>query len=106
MKRGSSLRLIEWPTPPTSAVVRGAIGFSSTQPCGGVLDRFHDVDVPGAAAQVPGDRVADLGFRRIRVASEQRDAGHHHPRRAVAALQAVLLPEPFLDRMQRAALLE
>ena len=44
--------------------------------------------------------MADLGFRRIRVLSEERDAGHHHSGRAETALEAVLLPEAFLDRME------
>ena len=32
---------------------------------------------------------------------EQADRGHHHPRRAEAALQAVMLVERLLDRVQR-----
>src|SRR5262249_36144857 len=75
----------------------------STQPRGRVLNRFHDVDVAGAAAQVAGDRLPNFGLGRVRVASQEGDARHHHPRRAVAALQAVLLPEAFLDRMELAA---
>ena len=50
--------------------------------------------------------MADLGLRRIRVLSEQRDAGHHHPWRAETALEPVFLPETFLDRMELAVLLE
>src|SRR5262245_8985874 len=106
MNRGSSLRLMEWPIPPTSAVVRGSIVPPSTQPCGGVLNRFHEVHVASAAAQIARDRMADLGLGRVRVATEQRDARHHHARRAVPALQSVLLPESFLNRVQLAALFE
>ena len=37
---------------------------------------------------------------------EQRVAGHHHARRAEAALQAVLLQEAVLDRVELAVLLQ
>src|SRR3974377_413694 len=100
MKRGSSLRLIEWPMPPPSAVVRGPVVPPSPRPGGRILDRLDDVHVPGAAAEIAGDRVADLRLRRIRRASEDRDARQHHPRRAVAALQTVLLPETLLNRVE------
>ena len=39
-------------------------------------------------------------------AFEQRVARHHHPRRAKAALQAVLLIEALLDRVELPVLLE
>src|SRR5262245_4759482 len=102
MKRGSSLRLIEWPMPPTSAVVRGVIVISSMilladdylfQTCnpscagrarfgGCILNGLDDIHVAGAAAQVSGNGMPDVGFSGIPVPSEQRHAGHHHPRRA------------------------
>src|SRR5215510_4645542 len=106
MNRGSSLRLMEWPIPPMSAVVRGAIVPPSTQPCGGVLDRLDDVHVAGAAAQIARDRVTDVRLGRTGVAPEQRHARHHHARRAVPALQPVLLPEALLNRMQLAVLFQ
>src|SRR6187549_1073146 len=123
MKRGSSLRFIEWPMPEISGEVLGSMALSSArgdrgggrrgldgqrrlQLGGGMLDGFDDVDVAGAAAEVAGDRLADLLLRRVRVARQQGGAGEHHPRRAVAALQAVLLPEPVLDRVQGAVLLQ
>ena len=37
----------------------------------GVLDRLDDVDVAGAAAEVAGDRLADLVLARVRVLLEQ-----------------------------------
>src|SRR5215510_8844728 len=40
------------------------------------------------------------------VAPEQRDARHHHARRAESALESMLLPESFLNGMQLAALLQ
>ena len=43
---------------------------------------------------------ADLVLGRVRVSSQQRDRGHHHARCAEAALQAVLLAERLLDRVQ------
>src|SRR5690606_37388963 len=71
---------------------------------GRVLDRLHDVLVASAAAEVALQPVANLLFGRIRVALEQVGRGHDHAGRAVAALQAVLLPEAFLDRVQLAVL--
>src|SRR5262245_16948949 len=114
MKRGSSFRLSECPMPPTSADVRGACSGAIVrlltsrrgQLGGRVLDRLDDVDVARATAQVPGDRVADLVLARARVLLEVRVAGHEHAGRAVAALEAVLLHEPFLDRVELAVLLE
>src|SRR6266568_3798150 len=105
MKRGSSLRRIEWPIPATSGVVLGGIG-RLLHAAGGVLDRLDDVDVAGAAAQVPRDGLADLELARRRVPGQQRRRGHHHARRAEAALQAVLLPEAELDRVELALLLQ
>src|SRR4051794_5519365 len=42
----------------------------------------------------------DFFSRWFWIALEQLDAGHDHPRRAIAALQPVLLPKTFLHRMQ------
>src|SRR5258707_8544468 len=79
MNRGSSLRLTEWPMPPTSGVVWRVSVVMSAFPstgrdglavyrCGGalvhrpgrLLDRLDDVHVAGAAAEVAGDPLADL----------------------------------------------
>src|SRR3954463_8908733 len=83
MKRGSSLRLTEWPMPPTSGVVcgcscvvtagtpsahRGGVDrlgsddgcrFGGRELAGRLLDRLHDVHVAGAATQVAADPLAD-----------------------------------------------
>ena len=59
----------------------------------GVLHGLDDVVVPGAAAQVAVDAVADLLLGRIRVLRQQVDGRHDHAWRAVAALQAVALLE-------------
>src|SRR4029453_591383 len=83
MKRGSSLRLTEWPMPPTSGVVvvmtsvvmsgllagRGGVGrrgrhdgrgLGRAQLAGCLLDRLDDVDVARATAEVAADPLADL----------------------------------------------
>src|SRR5579884_360717 len=69
---------------------------------GGVLDGLDDVDVAGAAAQVALDAALDLVFGGIGVGLQQVDGLHDHARRAEAALQAVLLPEALLHRVQPA----
>src|SRR6185295_16068194 len=43
---------------------------------------------------------ANFAFRRFRIVVEQVDGGHDHAGRAEAALQSVLRPETFLQRMQ------
>src|SRR5918996_5991163 len=122
MKRASSLRLTLWPMPPMG-VSTVAICSSSARcgrrrwlllrlrsglliPCPhlatGALDRLDDVHVAGAAAHVPGDRPADLLFRRIGVSLQQGRADEHHRRRAEAALKPVLLLERLLDGMKGA----
>src|SRR6476469_9098718 len=84
MKRGSSLRLTEWPMPPISALVRGSaavvmvVAPRSTggdrrragrlgvggrlQLAGRLLDRLDDIDVARIATQVAADALADLGL--------------------------------------------
>ena len=71
---------------------------------GRVLHGLHDVLVSGAAADVPRERPADLLLGGARVLGEQRHRGQHHPRRAEAALEPVLLVEPRLDRVELRAL--
>src|SRR2546428_694327 len=106
MKRASSLRLTLCPMPPISVATLGL-------PLGGlahlarrVVDGLHDVHVTGAAAEIPGDRLTDLLLRRRGVRGEEADRGHHHSRGAEPALQAVLLVEALLDRMELPILLE
>src|SRR5262245_46383692 len=117
MKRGSSLRLTEWPMPPISAGVcrisvisrlradglgrAGGRRGHCPQLAGRLLDRLHDVHVAGAAAEVAADPVADLLLRRVRVLAEQPGRLHDHPGGAEAALEAVLVPESLLERMER-----
>src|SRR5262249_41767787 len=73
---------------------------------GGVLDGFDDVDVPGAAAEIPRDRAPDVALARIGIGFQERVARHHHAGGAIAALQAVLLKETLLDGIELAFLLE
>src|SRR6185436_1660042 len=63
----------------------------------GRLNRVDDVLVAGAAAEVAGDALADLGFGRLRIVVEQVGGRHDHAGRAIAALQTVLFPEAFLE---------
>ena len=74
--------------------------------CRSPLDRANDRRVSGAAADLPGDGLPDLGFGRIGVSVEQRPGRHHHAGGAEAALQAVALHEALLHRVEFGALLE
>src|SRR5262245_37538826 len=101
MKRASSLRGTEWPTPRTSvALISAPLLHRRAR----ALHGLDDVLIPGAAADLAGDRGTDVLLRRARVLGEQRHRRQHHPRRAEAALKAVLRAEGLLDRVQRAAL--
>src|SRR5712691_4574268 len=114
MKRGSSLRFIEWPMPQILASVLGSLiadllkrsTLRLAHFLGRVLHGLDDIHVARAAAQVPGDGLADLLLARVLVALEERARGHQHPGRAETALQAVLLGEALLDGMELARLLQ
>ena len=75
-------------------------GHRSTRPAGGD-DRFDDVPVAGAAADVPLQSHLHLVLARLRVLLQQRGRAHQHPGRAVAALEPVVLVERPLQRRQR-----
>src|ERR1700716_2118096 len=108
--RGSSLRRTLWPMP------RMAVSGMHHLVCANrrfaahlgrpVLDGLDDVHVARAAAQVAGDTTPDLGFGRIRRLLQQAGRSHDHARRTEAALQAVLLPEAFLQRVEHTVLLD
>src|SRR5213596_1800061 len=73
---------------------------------GGATGESHgrdDVLVTGAAAQIPGQRLADLALVRIGMLAQERHERHEDARRAEAALQPVSLAERGLKRMQRVA---
>src|SRR3984893_18089516 len=76
-------------------------GVVAAQCLGGGPDGLHDVPVAGAAAEVALQAFADLLVAWIGVAVEQIGGRHDEARRAVAALQPVLVPEGLLDRVQR-----
>src|SRR5512142_2492830 len=65
-------------------------GIFSSSPSPSGLRRAHDgVDdlrVARAAAEVPGDREADVIRRRLRLRREERRRAHEHPGGAEAAL--------------------
>src|SRR5204863_10097165 len=132
MNRGSSLRLTEWPIPPTSGVVwraasvvmvvsprstgRGRFGrdglafgglgghdrcgLAGIELAGCLLNRLDDVHVARAAAEIAADPRADLRLGRLGVLLQQPGGLHDHPRRAEPALEAVLVPERLLERME------
>src|SRR5882672_1066445 len=107
MKRSSSTRLRLEPSPPIliSSSARDSVGVVVTalslrpELLCSPEHRLHDVLVAGAPAQVAGKPPPHVFLCRVGVAVEQGLGGQHHARRAEAALQAVLLLEPLLDRV-------
>src|SRR5258706_3682113 len=67
-----------------------------------LLDRAHDRDIAGAAADVAVHVMDDLLARRLGVLVQQRLGGEDHPGRAEAALEGELVDEGLLHRMERA----
>src|SRR6266550_5668086 len=112
MKRGSSVRLTGDPrtsiaiacSPQSSGSDLGVgglrrLGAGSHGPRR-LADGAHDVVVARAAADVALKGVADLVVARFGVAGEKVGGDHDHARRAEPALEAVLLPERGLDRVE------
>ena len=64
------------------------------------LHRIDDVLVSGAAAQVAGQRRADLVLRRCAIRGQKLPHRHQNPRRAEAALQRMRIAKRLLQRMQ------
>ena len=58
--------------------------------------------VPGAAAEISFEAFSNLPFIRRRIVLKKCTRSHNHPRRAVAALETVSLPETFLYWMELA----
>ncbi len=127
ISRGSSLRRMAWPTwfdagawrwsavyaatslisaatppPPTSSSLMTRLRIDPPLHLGGVEHRLDDVVVAGATAQVALQPVADLLLGGVGVLGQQAGGGHDHPRGAVAALEAMVVPEGLLDRMELA----
>src|SRR5262245_2509472 len=93
--RGSSRRLIPEPK------MREAMGLPRHL-SRRLLDGGDDVLVARAAAVVPLQPVADLGLAGLGVPLEDVAGGQDHPGGAEAALEAVLLPEGFLEGVELA----
>src|SRR5690242_19375692 len=66
-------------------------------------DRRDDVGIGAAPAEVAAHRLADLVVGLRAALAEHRDRAHDLPRRAVAALEAVVRDERLLHRVQRLA---
>ena len=60
---------------------------------------FEDLPVPGAAADVAGQRLADLGVGRLGVVAQERGGRDDEARRAEAALHRAGVDERALHRM-------
>src|SRR4029453_8477784 len=110
MKSGSSFRFMCTPTEwsgfawmliviPSRASLCVADGGLAER-AGRLLHRFHNVLVAGAPAQVSGEPLTNVGLARIGLMLEEGIGRQQHARRAVAALQAVLIPEALLQRVQ------
>src|SRR4051812_35792227 len=63
-------------------------------------DGLEDFHVAGAAAEIAGEAVADVGLGRLRRSIEQVDGGDDHARRADAALRAAAGDERLLHGVQ------
>src|SRR6478735_1716362 len=103
MNSASSLRRTASPIPPVAGRLETVAMSDPRHLVGGLLDGRHDVLVAGAAADVALERVPDLALRELALGLlDDADGGHHHARRAVAALEPVMLVEGPLDRVQLA----
>src|SRR6266849_1664398 len=89
--------------PGEPALAQGASALARPHLLRGELHRLDNVLVAGAAAEIAGERAADLGVAGAGVVTKQLDRRQDHPRRAITALQPVLFPEAFLNRMEPAA---
>ena len=67
---------------------------------GSVLHGLDDLVITGAAAQIAGEPVADLGISRIRVFFEQCLRSHEDAGGAKSALKGSLVDEDLLQGMQ------
>src|SRR5574337_2033909 len=119
MKRMSSLRLTEAPMPVAlifSFSLRNGSFLNARASLGGfrrasghiaraLRDRFDDVVIAGAAADVALEPVPDRRLVEVcAFAIDEVDRGHDHARGAEPALQPVIVLERLLHRMQVAVL--
>src|ERR1700720_2798544 len=80
--------------------------FSSLHLLSSVLHSFYNIDVTSTTTEVAGDAHANLVFGRVGIAPQESQAGHHHARCAIAALQRVFLVETLLQWVQFATLFQ
>ena len=64
------------------------------------FDRFKDLQVTRAAAEISGECFADLVARWMRILVEQSFRGNENGWSAIAALRGAEISESFLQRMQ------
>src|SRR5712691_6879518 len=102
--RVRSSRYCAWPVRSSGSSLRrtGVPIVAVISDARGRLHGLDDVVVAGAAAEVALERQPDLGLARLRMLLQQADRRQHHSRRAVAALEGVLLVEGTLDGVQLA----
>ena len=77
-------------------------GRFAAHPGGGELDRFEDLDVAGAAAEIAGERFLDLLAARLRVVLQERPGGQEKSGRAISALRGAQVREGLLEWMEPA----
>src|SRR5271169_4738242 len=85
--RSSSLRNRDAPTPYWSLGIWRLLGDLVR----GLGDGGDNIGIAGAAADVPGEAVADLALRAGTLAQDQVAGGDQHRRRAIPALQRMAL---------------
>src|ERR1051325_334741 len=90
----------------TASTFRSALPMilCTLHPLGGELDRFVNLEVAGAAAEVSGQGFLDVVSARLRIGCEERLGGGQKCRRTVAALRGAEIGERLLERMELAAL--
>src|SRR5256885_134192 len=87
-----------WRTLPWASTGYG--GPLLRRPWGARHDAFHDVVIPGAAAQIAFEALAHFLLRGVRMDLREVERVHHHARGAEAALKAVVFLKRRLHRMQ------
>src|SRR5712691_1366690 len=87
-----------WPGP--SPAMTNSDHLLPLQPLRGVERGVHDALVAGAAAQIARDGDAHLLLGRIGIVAQELEQSREHAGRAEAALQAVIVAERLLQRMQ------
>src|SRR5579863_8468850 len=98
-RRGSSLRRMLLPTSSWGLLTVVAMLHPALSR-GGCFHRVDDMLIAGAAAEIAFQPVADLLFGGIRIIGQKLLGAEHHAWGTKAALQAVLVPEGFLDRIE------